>query len=419
MKINLNTISKKINNKFNRLLLIAIVLLSLFLPNKSIAQSCYYGYFGSYNAPSCGSQSRWLGAGEYGTMGLQAGVNYQFNHISNGSFSDGICVNGNYLGTNFVYTAPSTSNYNISAYRWTSSWNWNSANIEYYKITPSQPGAISGTTLLCTNTSATYSVGSVNYTQYYNWEYSMDGVSWNTLTATGTTSYTMNWPGTVTNLAKIRVRTDNGGCKSNYTELAVNIVSQPTPPTTAPISPVASEVCINQLVGLTGAASGGTNQSCTIEYRHTTNGGTTWSAASTSVPTGLSSSVSGVNRIRVEARRVSCGTLGCNSTGWNQIASWSVDVTNPTVLTQNINIYLNSSGTYTISANDVSNGSSDNCSIATMSVSQTLFDCSDLGANPVVLTVTDNAGNVATGNAVVTVIDNISPKHYSSFGFYG
>jgi gliding motility-associated-like protein len=398
-------------SKAKHFYLILLFLANAVISNKAQAQSCFVSYFGSYSTPQCFSQNVWMGAGEYGTMYLESGVSYQFLHVSNGSFSSGICINGSFSGSDFIYTAPSTGNYNVSAYRSSWFWNWNSANIEYYKVTPGQPGSISGAATVCSGSSATYSIGGVSYATNYRWEYSINnGVNWIPLVSNGGTSYNMAWPSIVTNIARIRVRAENGGCASAWREFAVNIVDQPTAPTTATYSPVASEVCKNQTVGLTGAATGGVNQGCTTEYRFTTNGGNTWSSASTSLPTGLSSSVSGANLIRIEARRVSCSTSGCNSTGWNQIAAWSVDVTSPTVLTQNINVYLNSSGTYTISANDVNNGSSDNCSIASITVSQTTFDCTDLGANPVVLTVTDNAGNSSTGNAVVTVIDNTSPQ---------
>src|SRR5210317_2648721 len=44
-----------------------------------------------------------------------------------------------------------------------------------------------------------------------------------------------------------------------------------------------------------------------------------------------------------------------------------------------------------------------------MSLDITSFDCDDLGANTVELTVTDNNGNSASGTATVTVEDNIDP----------
>ena len=83
----------------------------------------------------------------------------------------------------------------------------------------------------------------------------------------------------------------------------------------------------------------------------------------------------------------------------------------PTALCQNITAYLDAAGTVTITPAMVDNGSSDpDGSIASMSLSQTTFNCSETGANSVVLTVTDNQGASATCTATVTVVDNIDPS---------
>ena len=81
----------------------------------------------------------------------------------------------------------------------------------------------------------------------------------------------------------------------------------------------------------------------------------------------------------------------------------------PTVITQNFTIALNASGTASITASQINNGSTDNSGIATIVVSPTNFSCANIGANTVTLTVTDVNGNVNTGTAIVTVQDNILP----------
>jgi len=81
----------------------------------------------------------------------------------------------------------------------------------------------------------------------------------------------------------------------------------------------------------------------------------------------------------------------------------------PTATAKNVTIQLNASGAATVSASQVDNGSSDNCSIANMSLSKTSFDCSNVGANTDTLTVTDANGNVSKTVATVTVQDNIAP----------
>ncbi|HEY1019922.1 MAG TPA: HYR domain-containing protein, partial [Sediminibacterium sp.] len=86
-----------------------------------------------------------------------------------------------------------------------------------------------------------------------------------------------------------------------------------------------------------------------------------------------------------------------------------LDETAPTVITKDITVNLNAGGNVTITPSQVNNGSSDACGIASMTLSKTNFTCSDIGANTVTLTVTDNDGNVSSASAVVTVVDNIPP----------
>jgi hypothetical protein len=83
--------------------------------------------------------------------------------------------------------------------------------------------------------------------------------------------------------------------------------------------------------------------------------------------------------------------------------------TPPNVVTKNITAYLNNTGNITISPADVDNGSNDDYGIASMSLDKTSFDCSAVGNNTVVLTVTDIHGNSSTGNVVISVRDTISP----------
>lgn len=72
-------------------------------------------------------------------------------------------------------------------------------------------------------------------------------------------------------------------------------------------------------------------------------------------------------------------------------------------------IELDADGLASITVSDVDAGSTDNCSIATIELSQTTFTCADLGDNEITLTVTDVAGNVTTCTTTVTVEDNIIP----------
>ncbi|MEN8956686.1 MAG: HYR domain-containing protein, partial [Flavobacteriales bacterium] len=87
-----------------------------------------------------------------------------------------------------------------------------------------------------------------------------------------------------------------------------------------------------------------------------------------------------------------------------------LDTISPVSICQNISIYLNSSGTAFIDSSEINNGSTDNCAIATISLSQVSFNCGNLGVNNVVMTVTDVNGNVSTCSAIVNVIDTIKPE---------
>ncbi|MCC3155417.1 PKD domain-containing protein [Hymenobacter sp. BT770] len=78
----------------------------------------------------------------------------------------------------------------------------------------------------------------------------------------------------------------------------------------------------------------------------------------------------------------------------------------PAVLVRNITVAL-SNGTATITPSQVDNGSTDACGIASTTLSKTTFDCGNIGANAVTLTVTDIHGNVASQTATVTVTGSI------------
>ena len=77
----------------------------------------------------------------------------------------------------------------------------------------------------------------------------------------------------------------------------------------------------------------------------------------------------------------------------------------PTVITQPLTVALDATGSASITATQVDNGSYDNAcgGIASMTISRSNFGCSDVGNHNVTLTVTDLSGNVSTGNSIVTV----------------
>ncbi len=80
----------------------------------------------------------------------------------------------------------------------------------------------------------------------------------------------------------------------------------------------------------------------------------------------------------------------------------------PMAACQDITVQLDGSGNSTITTADIDNGSSDNCP-PTLALDIQSFDCSNIGANTVTLTVSDAAGNSSQCTATVTVEDNIAP----------
>ena len=86
-----------------------------------------------------------------------------------------------------------------------------------------------------------------------------------------------------------------------------------------------------------------------------------------------------------------------------------VDDIAPDAVCQDITLSLDASGNAVISSEDLDGGSSDNCTIAAISASQTDFDCANVGLNTVTLTVTDQSGNSSTCTANVTIEDTEAP----------
>ncbi|EMQ94819.1 hypothetical protein D778_00459 [Xanthomarina gelatinilytica] len=94
----------------------------------------------------------------------------------------------------------------------------------------------------------------------------------------------------------------------------------------------------------------------------------------------------------------------------NNTCAWVVtndgDNVDPICNDQDILIELDQFGNATITANQIDNGSTDNCGIESITVNPSSFNSSDIGANIVELAVTDYSGNTSYCNATVTVMQN-------------
>ncbi len=89
------------------------------------------------------------------------------------------------------------------------------------------------------------------------------------------------------------------------------------------------------------------------------------------------------------------------------------DNVSPVATAHNITIQLDATGNGSISASEIDNGSTDNCTATgslLLSIDKNSFTCADLGPNTVTLTVEDAAGNESTATATVTVEDKIAPS---------
>ena len=92
---------------------------------------------------------------------------------------------------------------------------------------------------------------------------------------------------------------------------------------------------------------------------------------------------------------------GCTSATSATINSG--DNTPPMANCQDITIDLDNAGNASVNASQIDNGSSDNCGAVTLSLSETNFNCEDVGDVNVVLTVTDGSGLTSTCPAIITI----------------
>lgn len=99
---------------------------------------------------------------------------------------------------------------------------------------------------------------------------------------------------------------------------------------------------------------------------------------------------------------------GCVTT--TEVEIEANDTEAPLVSTQDVTIFLDENGNANLPAAQVDNGSTDNCNIATLVLSQSAFGCADLGDNSVTLQAADATGNTAENTATVTVLDILPPQ---------
>lgn len=110
-------------------------------------------------------------------------------------------------------------------------------------------------------------------------------------------------------------------------------------------------------------------------------------------------SVDYANNTRIQQGLVDCGA----------IESPFSDIIPPLANCSAITVQLDAFGMAVIDSSDVDNGSSDNIGIVSATISESTFDCSDIGTQTLTFIVTDAAGNADTCYSQVTVTDVLAP----------
>lgn len=132
----------------------------------------------------------------------------------------------------------------------------------------------------------------------------------------------------------------------------------------------------------------------------------------------------GITRLSIDREQFDCNTLGeqpitltatdaAGNTSAVTVTVIVLDTLAPVVLAKNITLDLDDSGKAILSPQDIDEGSTDNCGIATRHLQHTVFDCSQVGALSVQYTVTDATGNSTTVSIQVTIRDVTAPEALS------
>ena len=127
-----------------------------------------------------------------------------------------------------------------------------------------------------------------------------------------------------------------------------------------------------------------------------------------------SSDACGIVGLMVNPNTFTCANIGPNTVTLtvtdtsHNVSTCTATVTvednvAPVAICKNITVQLDATGNATITADQIDNGSSDNCGIRSITVSPSSFTRADVGNNSVVLTVTDTSDNTAQCSATVQV----------------
>ena len=135
-----------------------------------------------------------------------------------------------------------------------------------------------------------------------------------------------------------------------------------------------------------------------------------------------SSDFCGIASLTLDNSTFTCANVGINvvnllatdvngNTNSAQALVTVVDTIAPVIQSNNISLYLDAAGSFTIDTTFINVASSDNCGIDTMYLSRYTFDCSDIGVpQPVTFYAIDVNGNIDSSANFVSVFDTIAPN---------
>ncbi|MBU1014582.1 MAG: T9SS type A sorting domain-containing protein [Bacteroidetes bacterium] len=231
-----------------------------------------------------------------------------------------------------------------------------------------------------------------NGTITYKWESSTDGFATAGSVIGGATNATYDPPAGLTETTSYRRYAHDGACNTNFE------VSTGT--WTVTVQEPLTVIAQNVIVYLDAAGNGSTTAALVNNGSFSCNGIATMTLSKTN----FTCSDIGENVVILTVTDNSAYVLTAEA------IVKVVDNIIPTVRTRNVTVNLDGNGAASVTAAMIDNGSYDNCGIESIELSKTNFNCSNIGLNPVILTVRDVNGNVNTRTAFVTVRDITNPQ---------
>ena len=278
------------------------------------------------------------------------------------------------------------------------------SNLQAVSVVSDPSVSITGGGTICSggNQTLTASASGGTGTCSYQWQRATSAAGPWTNVGTNSSSYNTGALTTTFVYRVVRSCTGTGCDAANSNTQTVTVVPDPSVTVSG-----GQEVCPGSAITLTASASGGTG-TCNFQWQSASNPAGPWTNVGTNSSSYTTAPLNATTYYRVIR---SCSGSDCGTATSNTVAG-TIDFTSPNAVCQSRTVVLNASGSGTVSAAQVNNGSSDNCGGAglSLSLSQTSFNCSNVGTNTVTLTATDQSGNSDNCTATITVQDNSPPQ---------